>query len=657
MYFNFIDLTKLSRNYESQPLSLKEDIPLEDFKYLYIEENLTKKEVAQFFKCSANKVKRTIDENNFKKDNKTIAQSQRNMLLRTKGVTNCMKLPDIAKKCHESFAETMKIKKDEVVQKRRDTLLARTGYINPSMDPEIKKKKEKTCLKHWGVTNQLKSKEIKDKVKNTYKQRYGGFTLEKSSILRDKYDNTMIERYSVNNPLLNSEIRKRSAETLKSKTPEIKRKNLIKYGVEWPSQLERVKFKINETKRKNKTFNTSILEETVYNLLNNRYTVIRQYECEKYPHKCDFYIKELDLFIEVQGHWSHGKMIYDPNNKECIKKLHRWKEKAKTSKYYQNAIKTWTYYDVLKREHAKKNKLNWIEFFKLKDILEWYDNQKLNVKVDEITIDKEFKKITTYDKNGYESGYNWNQIVLYFQWKEYYKKELQLWDDNNDIKGVPLHEFIYENRNKYLGKELGQLTDKEILRAFKISGIHIGNSMHSPFYIKQFIKDYNIKSIYDPTGGWGHRLLGAHNISYIYNDINTNTFNNCKKMCNHFSLQNKVFYNNDCSTFTPNEEYEAIFTCPPYWNTEIYSTKGAENLDYENFLKWWNKTIEYSFLNKESCKYFAFIINQRFKDDLKLPLLNKYTLLKEQIVGKPQISHLQHNKNTSKCEYLIIFGK
>ena len=47
MYFNFIDLTKLSRNYESQPLGLKEDIPLEDFKYLYIEENLTKKEVIQ----------------------------------------------------------------------------------------------------------------------------------------------------------------------------------------------------------------------------------------------------------------------------------------------------------------------------------------------------------------------------------------------------------------------------------------------------------------------------------------------------------------------------------------------------------------------------------------------------------------------------------
>ena len=40
------------------------------------------------------------------------------------------------------------------------------------------------------------------------------------------------------------------------------------------------------------------------------------------------------------------------------KKLNKWKEKAKTSKFYQTAIYVWTDLDVRKRECAKKNNLN-----------------------------------------------------------------------------------------------------------------------------------------------------------------------------------------------------------------------------------------------------------------------------------------------------------
>lgn len=93
-----------------------------------------------------------------------------------------------------------------------------------------------------------------------------------------------------------------------------------------------------------------------------------------YPYCCDFYIPEKDLYIEYQGTWTHGFIPYNKHNKECQEKLRLWKEKSKDSKFYENAIKVWAKSDVKKRKIAKKNKLNWIEFFNMNDFDKWYKN-------------------------------------------------------------------------------------------------------------------------------------------------------------------------------------------------------------------------------------------------------------------------------------------
>lgn len=87
--------------------------------------------------------------------------------------------------------------------------------------------------------------------------------------------------------------------------------------------------------------------------------IIRQYfDKDRYPYKCDFYIKSEDKFIEVHGNWTHGKHPFDENNKEDIKILELWKEKAKTSDFYKNAIYQWTDLDVRKKKTAENNNLN-----------------------------------------------------------------------------------------------------------------------------------------------------------------------------------------------------------------------------------------------------------------------------------------------------------
>ena len=78
----------------------------------------------------------------------------------------------------------------------------------------------------------------------------------------------------------------------------------------------------------------------------------------------------MDLYIEYQGFWTHGKEPYigSDEQKEIIK---LWA--SKNTDQYKRAIKTWTIKDPLKRETAKKNNLNWIEFFNIKQFMKWYN--------------------------------------------------------------------------------------------------------------------------------------------------------------------------------------------------------------------------------------------------------------------------------------------
>lgn len=122
---------------------------------------------------------------------------------------------------------------------------------------------------------------------------------------------------------------------------------------------------------KNNTFNTSKEEDEVYEFLSQYIDVTRQFNgSSKYPFCCDFYIEDLDMFIECNFHWTHGGHPFDPSSIKDQVKLERWK--AKQTKYYNNAIKTWTKMDVEKRNKAKEENLNYKEFWSLKELKEFF---------------------------------------------------------------------------------------------------------------------------------------------------------------------------------------------------------------------------------------------------------------------------------------------
>lgn len=258
----------------------------------------------------------------------------------------------------------------------------------PFKSKEVQEEIKKGFIKKYGVDNILKLKEIKDKVKETKLKKYG----DENYNNQEKIKNTCLQKYGVESPLANKDIWNKTREHTIEKYGSAYNKEKYcetifkKYGTKYYVESDDFKNKVDYieisnkgfiTKKRNKSYNKSILEEKSYNLLKEKYlNVIRQYKSKEYPFNCDFYIPSLNLYIECNYFWTHGNHPFNENNLEDINKLNYWKNK--NTKFFNNAIETWTIRDVNKRNIAKKNNLNFIEFFKLIDLETWIKNGENN---------------------------------------------------------------------------------------------------------------------------------------------------------------------------------------------------------------------------------------------------------------------------------------
>lgn len=204
-------------------------------------------------------------------------------------------------------------------------------------------------------------------------------TDERVRINCERRESTMVEKYGVPNPSLRTDIEHVAwNKGLTKETDDRMRKASENHtGVTaWNKGLtaqtdERVHNYI-EARRKNNTWNTSQPEEDMYRCLIDMFGadgVVRQCRDKaRYPFNCDFYIKSLDLFIELNLHWTHGGKPFDPANEECVALLREWERRSEYSVYYKQAITTWTVQDVKKRGVAHKNNLNYIEIYSKESI-------------------------------------------------------------------------------------------------------------------------------------------------------------------------------------------------------------------------------------------------------------------------------------------------
>lgn len=213
----------------------------------------------------------------------------------------------------------------------KSTCLERYGVSSVLQLEDVKKKSEETSLRKYGCKRPSQSEIVKQHTRENNLKKYGSVTHMSSQGVKDKIKQTCIERYGVDYAFCDKDIQKRALEaSLQSSTSKSKAED-------------------------------AIYEELC--CIYGKGNIIRQYKSNVYPFHCDFYIQSEDLYIEYQGSWTHGSMPYIEGDTTCVQQLQLWKEKALNSEYYKDAIETWTYRDVIKREIARKYKLNYIEIW------------------------------------------------------------------------------------------------------------------------------------------------------------------------------------------------------------------------------------------------------------------------------------------------------
>ena len=135
-------------------------------------------------------------------------------------------------------------------------------------------------------------------------------------------------------------------------TPDDLKKEIIAKRIKNINSPEAIA-KANETRLANDTFIKSKSENNYYSLLCtvfDKSDVIHGYTDVRYPFICDFYIISKDLFIEYQGHQTHGYEPYDISSIEHEDYLNYMRYKGID-------MRTWTERDPKKISTAIKNKI------------------------------------------------------------------------------------------------------------------------------------------------------------------------------------------------------------------------------------------------------------------------------------------------------------
>ena len=265
------------------------------------------------------------------------------------GVDNPAKTDFVKKKMRETnlrkYGFNCSSKSEIVKEKVKQTCLKRYGVEYTGQIEEAKEKSKKTCLEKYGSEYYIGSKDCLEKTIEFSKQNYNVDWFTKSEKIKNKAKETMLRRYGV----------EYSMQILKNK----------EYMSYLMSSYEMQERRYNKMKR-NHTFNSSSTEEELFLYIKSRFpTVVRQYKDKnRYPYFCDFYIPELDYFIELQGYYTHGKHPFDPNSNEDLQLIEYYKKK-----YGEDCqpITIWSIKDVEKRDCAKRNHLNFKEVWSLED--------------------------------------------------------------------------------------------------------------------------------------------------------------------------------------------------------------------------------------------------------------------------------------------------
>lgn len=128
--------------------------------------------------------------------------------------------------------------------------------------------------------------------------------------------------------------------------------------------------KDNHNKRSTYNFKPTQDELIVLSLLKSKFSDVKQnWKTQDYPYYCDFYIGDINTYIELHFGVFHYFEPFRGTSKQ-LKSLEVLKEK--NTEFWDRVIYIWTESDVEKRNVAIKNKLNYFTFYNMEEFNNWF---------------------------------------------------------------------------------------------------------------------------------------------------------------------------------------------------------------------------------------------------------------------------------------------
>ncbi len=247
------------------------------------------------------------------------------------------------------------------------------------------------------------------------------------------------------------------------------------------------------------------------------------------------------------------------------------------------------------------------------------------------------------------------------------------WDVKCNGKNTPME--VYKSDELFMRaitkrlKRGTYVTDSGIRKELKTTTGAQSVSNFRPSASRAIYDKYGGKTVYDPSCGFGGRLLGAISSpvvkKYIGCEPSTKTFKGLQKIEKNLAEDLEVeLHNIGSEDFVLNENVDLVFTSPPYFNTEIYSKEETQScIKFTEYRDWLDgylyTTLKYIPEHIKRNGYLVInIANTRnapkLVADFKQIMQNKKDM---ELIETLKLSLSMINKNGFKYEPVFVYKK
>lgn len=183
-------------------------------------------------------------------------------------------------------------------------------------------------------------------------------------------------------------------------------------------------------------------------------------------------------------------------------------------------------------------------------------------------------------------------------------------------------------------------------------------------------KLFNARSVYDPCGGWGDRMVAAMaaDIDYHCRDTNPLAIAGYASMQHMYTTQANISFEYEGSEVSaPEGQYDLVFTSPPYWKVEKYQGDKSSHALYKKFDEWMNgflfKMLDNAYSVLKPDGIMAINISDVYANHeynrIVQPILERYSEYGPYVIGYRMAKRLNSKSNNAGvfCEPIIVIKK